>query len=103
MEPIKVNNIDGITHINSHKSKTTINELRPLVAEFVSQFELEGIINQDLIEHIKELDINQDIFNKMLNSLNSFLEFDDLDVDEVNFPYEEWLPQMLLIDDNYKA
>ena len=102
MEPIKVNSID-VPHINSHKSNTTIDELRPLVAEFVSKFELEGELNQSLLSKIKELDINQEVFNKMLNNLDSFLEFDDANNDEVNFPYEEWLPQILLIDDNYKA
>lgn len=103
MEPIRVT-IDGrITHINSHKSKTTIDELRPLVVEFVSKIELDGEFNQQLAEEIQALDINKEIFTRMLNDLDSYLEFNDIEADEVNFPFEEWLPQMILIDDNYKA
>lgn len=103
MKPIKVNAIDGITHINSHKSETTIEQLRPLVTEFVSKLELEGEFDAVLLAEIQSLDINQNVFTKMLNDLDSFLEFHDVDTGEVDFPYEEWLPQMLLIDDNYKA
>jgi hypothetical protein len=102
MKPIKVNSID-VPHINSHKSETTIDELRPLVTEFVSKLELKGEFDTELLAKIQSLDINQDVFTKMLNDLDSFLEFHDVDSDEVDFPYEEWLPQMILIDDNYKA
>lgn len=103
MEPIKVNAINGITHINSHKSEVTMDELRPLVTEFVSKLELDGEFDVMLLEKIQALDINKNIFTKMLNDLDSFLEFYDIESDEVNFPFEDWLPQMLLIDDNYKA
>lgn len=104
MEPIRITTVmTGVEHINSHKSKVSEDELRPLVAEFVSKLELEGEYDIAILEQIQSLKINHEIFNKMLNELDSFLEFYDIDDDEVNFQYEEWISQMLLIDDNYKA
>lgn len=93
----------GIQHINSQKSIVTEDELRPLVTEFVSKLELHGEFNTDILEQIQLLEINHEIFNQMLNELDSFLEFDDVDDDEVNFPYENWISRMLLINSNYKA
>jgi len=99
MNPIRVTN--KITHINSHKSEITVEQLRPLVAELVSDIELGREFNQDLYNKITELDINHQTLQKMLNELNAFIEFDDVP-DQVNFPYEDWLTQLILIDDNYK-
>ncbi|MBP6914366.1 hypothetical protein KBB74_02640 [Candidatus Parcubacteria bacterium] len=99
MEPIRATT--SITHINSHKSETTIDQLRPLVARLVYSLEINGEFETSIYNQIMELNINQGVFFKMLNDLNLFIEFDDVK-DEVNFPFEEWLPQLLLIDENYK-
>jgi hypothetical protein len=101
MSNIKVTVSDKITHINSQKSTTTIDTLRPLVAEFVASLEVDNVFNQELYNKIVDMDINRQVFDKMINSIESFMEFDDVP-DQVNFPYEEWLPQILLTDDNYK-
>ncbi len=101
MEPIKVTTNSKITHINSHRAKTTIDELRPLVTEFISLLEVSGEFNEELYNEIVNLDINVEVFAKMLNELDLFMEFDDIP-DESNFPYQEWLPQLLLINENYK-
>lgn len=98
MEPIRAGNV---AHINSHKSETTVEQLRPLVAELVSDIELGKEFNQELYNTILELDINHQMLHKMLNELDAFMQFDDVP-NEVNFPYEEWITQLVLIDDNYK-
>ena len=99
MEPIRATT--SITHINSHKSETTIDQLRPLVARLVYSLEINGEFETSIYNQIMELNINQGVFFKMLNDLNLFIEFDDVK-DEVNFSFEEWLPQLLIIDENYK-
>lgn len=101
MEPIRVTD-EKTTHINSHKSETTVEQLRPLVAEFVQNLEVDNFFDKELYDKIMSLDINKNMFNKMWNDLQMFMEFDDVP-GEVNFPYEDWLPQLVLIDDNYKA
>lgn len=99
MEPIRITN-EKISHVTENKSSVTIDELRPLVAEFIHFFEVEGIFNTDLYEKIISLNINKSMFNKMLNELELHKEFDDIP-DEVSFEYERWLPQLLLMDDNF--
>lgn len=99
MEPIRATT--SITHINSHKSETTIDQLRPLIEKLVYSLEVDGEFDTSVYNQIIELNINQGVFFKMLNDLNLFIEFDDVK-NEVNFSFEEWLPQLLLIDENYK-
>ena len=41
------------------------------------------------------------VFNKMLKELELFADFDE-NKDEIDFPYEEWLTRLILIDDNYR-
>ena len=100
MNPIRVTN-SRTTHINSRKSETTVDQLRPLVVELVYSLELRNEFNQEIYNKLSSLDINMSVLQKMLNDLYSFIEFDDVP-DQVNFPYEEWLTQLILIDDNYK-
>jgi len=88
------------THINSNKSDVTIDQLRPLIAKLVNQMELNNEFDIDVYNEIINLNINQNIFFKMLNNLDLFMELDDTK-DEVNFPFEDWLSQLLLIDENY--
>jgi len=99
VEPIRATT--SITHINSHKSETTIDQLRPLVAKLVYSLEVNSEFETSIYNQIMALNINQGVFFKMLNDLNLFIEFDDVK-GEVNFPFEEWLSQLLLIDENYK-
>lgn len=101
MEPIKVTTDSRITHINSHKSSVTIDELRPLVTEFVTMLEVHNNFSKELYDRIMGFDINKSVFVKMINDLESFIEFDDVP-GEVNFPYEDYLPQLVLIDENYQ-
>jgi len=88
-------------HINSQKSNIDMDKLHSLVMEFVSKFENEGLFNQDLYEQITSMDINMKVFDKMLKELELFADFDE-NKDEIDFPYEEWLTRLILIDDNYR-
>lgn len=99
MEPIRITN-EKISHVTENKSSVTIDELRPLVAEFIHFLEIEGVFNTELYEKIISLNINKSMFNKMLNDFELHKEFDDVP-DEASFEYEEWLPQLLLMDDNF--
>lgn len=99
MESIKITT-GSTSHVTDKRSPVSIDELRPLVAEFIHFLEIENLFNEELYNQIIALDINKSMFNKMLNDFNLYKEFDDVP-DEVGFDYEKWLPQILLMDDNF--
>lgn len=87
--------------INSQRSSVNMEKLSLLIEKFVAELENEGLFNQDLYDQITSMDINKPVFEKMIKELELFADFDE-NKDEIDFPYEEWLTRLILIDDNYK-
>lgn len=81
----------------STKQKLEIDEnqfLKDLV-QFIDDIENKESFDEDLYNKLLSYGINKEEFEKMIEMLNVYSSYDDIDKETIGFPYENWVPRLL--------
>ena len=81
----------------STKQRLEIDEEKFLkdLTQFIDERENKDSFNEELYQVLLSYGINEDEFKKMIERLEIYASYDDLDKETIGFPYENWIPRLL--------
>lgn len=74
------------------KIKNT-DKFRKDLIEFVDELENKQFLNQPIYDKLIGYGVNQKVLDQMIDRIKIFSSYDDNETN-INFPYEDWIPQL---------
>lgn len=88
-------------YMNTQMKKVSVDEVefnKDLI-EFIENLENKSFLDEKLQQKLLNYGINEQEFNKMIEELYKFSEYDD-DKEHIGFPYESWVDRLLQVYSN---
>ena len=82
--------------MTKQRIEVSTDDLKNELVGFIDQLENNFFLDEVSYDKLIEYGINQDEFKKMIKEIEIFASYDE-NLNEIGFPYEEWIDRLLYI------